>query len=434
LCTALAVFSAVVLGGLGSVSDADAQARQRSGDYIAVIVNQELVTAGEIDRRVDRAQAEAARGVRLPPEPELRRLTLDALIDERVMISNARESGMRVDDTEIDRAIQNIASQNQITLPVLRQRLAAEGTDYFRFRANIREQIMIERMREREVYQRIRISDEDLDKFIEEQRIAANADAETNLAQILITVPEDADAATVAARRAVAELALARVKNGEVFETVAREVSEDGNRAQGGVIGARPASRLPDAFVEATKALRPGEVTAQPLRTGAGFHVLKVLTRKEVVLGQVQQTRARHVLLRTSPQLTAEVAARRLEEYRRQIETGAKGFEDIAREFSEDGSAAGGGDLGWATPGMMVPEFEQAMNALPINGLSEPVVSRFGVHLIQVLERRDQAIELKQLREQARNVMREQRFDQAYADWTKELRSRAYVEYREPPQ
>ena len=424
----------MVLGSLGPVSDADAQARQRSGDYIAVIVNQELVTAGEIDRRVDRAQAEAVRGVRLPPEAELRRLTLDALIDERVMISNARESGMRVDDAEIDRAIQNIASQNQITLPVLRQRLAAEGTDYFRFRANIREQIMIERMREREVYQRIKISDEDLDKFIEEQRIAANADAETNLAQILVTVPEGADTATVAARRAVAELALARVKNGEVFETVAREVSEDGNRAQGGVIGARPASRLPDAFVEATKALRPGEVTAQPLRTGAGFHVIKVLTRKEVVLGQVQQTRARHVLLRTSPQLTAEVAARRLAEYRRQIETGAKSFEDIAREFSEDGSAAGGGDLGWATPGMMVPEFEQAMNALPINGLSDPVVSRFGVHLIQVLERRDQAVEVKQLREQARNVMREQRFDKAYADWTKELRSRAYVEYREPPQ
>lgn len=432
--SAFAVLTAAVFCSLWPTSDAEAQARLRNGDYIAVIVNQELVTAGEIDRRVDRAQAEATRGARLPPEPELRQLTLDALIDERVMISNARESGMRVDDVEIDRAIQNIASQNQITLPVLRQRLAAEGTDYFRFRANIREQIMIERMREREVYQRIKISDEELDKFIEEQRIAANADAETNLAQILVTVPENADAATVAARRAVAELALARVKNGEDFEAVAREVSEDGNRAQGGVIGARPASRLPDAFVEATKALRPGEVTAQPLRTGAGFHVLKVLTRKEVVLGQVQQTRARHVLLRTSPQLTAEVAARRLTEYRRQIETGTKSFEDIAREFSEDGSAAGGGDLGWATPGMMVPEFEQAMNALPINGLSDPVVSRFGVHLIQVLERRDQAIELKQLREQARNVMREQRFDKAYADWTKELRSRAYVEYREPPQ
>jgi peptidyl-prolyl cis-trans isomerase SurA len=350
------------------------------------------------------------------------------------MISTARESGMRVDDTEVDRAIQSIATQNQITLPVLRQRLAAEGTDYLRFRANVREQIMIERLREREVYQRIRVSDEDVDKLLEEQRAAANADAETNLAQILVTVPEDADAATVAARRAVAELALARVKGGEAFEAVAREVSEDVNRAQGGVIGPRPASRLPDAFIAATQALKPGEVTAQPLRTGAGFHVLKVLSRKEVVLGEVQQTRARHVLLRTSPQLTAEVAARRLAEYRRQIESGSKSFEDIAREFSEDGSAAGGGDLGWASPGMMVPEFEQAMNRLPINGLSEPVVSRFGVHLIQVLERRAQAVELKQLRDQARNVLREQRFDQAFADWTKELRSRAYVEYREPPQ
>ena len=199
--SAFAVLTAAVFCSLWPTSDAEAQARLRNGDYIAVIVNQELVTAGEIDRRVDRAQAEATRGARLPPEPELRQLTLDALIDERVMISNARESGMRVDDVEIDRAIQNIASQNQITLPVLRQRLAAEGTDYFRFRANIREQIMIERMREREVYQRIKISDEELDKFIEEQRIAANADAETNLAQILVTVPENADAATVAARR-----------------------------------------------------------------------------------------------------------------------------------------------------------------------------------------------------------------------------------------
>jgi peptidyl-prolyl cis-trans isomerase SurA len=432
-CIGLAGLGTLLVGSLAAVADAQAQ-RLRNGDYIAVVVNQELVTAGEVDRRVERAQADAARGTRLPPEPELRRLALDALIDERVMISNARESGMRVDDGEVDRAIQSIAAQNQITLPVLRQRLAAEGTDYQRFRANIREQIMIERLREREVYQRIKVSDEEIDKFLEDQRAAANADAETNLAQILITVPEDADPATVAARRAVAELALARVKNGENFEAVAREVSEDGNRAQGGVIGPRPASRLPDAFVEATKALKPGEVTAQPLRTGAGFHVLKVLSRKEVTLGMVQQTRARHVLLRTSPQLTAEVAARRLAEYRRQIEAGTKSFEAIAREFSEDGSAAGGGDLGWASPGMMVPEFEQAMNALPINGLSDPVVSRFGVHLIQVLERREQAVELKQLREQARNVLREQRFDQAYADWTKELRSRAYVEYREPPQ
>ena len=215
---------------------------------------------------------------------------------------------------------------------------------------------------------------------------------------------------------------------------MAREVSEDGNRQKGGEIGLRPASRLPDVFVAATRSLKPGEVASELLRTGAGFHILKVVDRKEQPAGEVTQTRARHVLLRTSPQLTSEVAARRLAEYRRQIESGARTFEDIARQYSEDGSASAGGDLGWSSPGVMVPEFEAAMDALPVGGLSAPVVSRFGVHLIQVLERRNVAVDLKQLREQARNQLREQKFEQAYLDWTKELRTRAYVEYREPPQ
>lgn len=406
----------------------------RNGDYIAVVVNQELVTAGEVDRRVERALAEAGRGAKLPPEAELRRMALDALIDERVMVTSARESGVRVDEPDIDRAVQNIATQNQISIATLRERLLAEGTDFTRFRANLRDQMMIERLREREVPSRIQVSDEEIDKLLDEQRAKANADAETNLAQILVTVPDGADEATVAARRAVAELAQARVKNGEPFETVAREVSEDSNRAAGGAIGLRPLSRLPDIFVEAIKGLKSGEVAPKLLRSGAGFHLLKVVQRKEVQIDHITQTHARHVLLRTSPQLSAEVAVRRLGEYRRQIEAGEKTFEDIARAYSEDGSAAAGGDLGWAAPGVMVPEFESAMNALPLKGLSAPVVSRFGVHLIQVLERREQVLEPKQLREQARNMLREQRFEPAYLDWTKELRSRAYVEYREPPQ
>jgi peptidyl-prolyl cis-trans isomerase SurA len=385
-------------------------------------------------RREPRTQAEAARGVKLPPEPELRKLALDALIDERVMISSARESGMRVDEIEVDRAVQSIAQQNQITLDVLRDRLRAEGTDYGRFRANLRDQIMIERLREREVYQRIRINDEDIERTLAQQREAANADAETNIAQILITVPEGATPAQLAGKRSVAEAALARVRKGESFQTVAIELSEDSNRKVGGVIGLRPASKLPDVFVDAVRALKSGDVASELLRTGAGFHVLKLIERKEVVAGRITQTRARHVLLRTSPQLTAEVAARRLAEYRKEIETGTRTFEDIARQYSEDGSAAAGGDLGWSSPGVMVPEFETAMNDLALNGLSAPVVSRFGVHLIQVLERRDTALEVKQLREQARNALREQRFEQAYLDWAKELRSRAYVEYREPPQ
>jgi peptidyl-prolyl cis-trans isomerase SurA len=409
-------------------------ARVRTGDYIAVIVNQELVTAGEVERRIERAVAEAPRGSKLPPEPELRKMALEALIEERVMITNAREIGMRVDNPEVERAIQNIAAQNQITIPVLRERLRAEGIDYAYFRNNVRDQMLIERLREREVYNRIKISDEEIDRQLEQQRAAAMADAEVNLAQILVTVPDGADAATTAARRAVAELALARVRKGEAFDAVAKQVSEDANREKGGVIGMRPASRLPDVFVEATRTLKSGEVGATLLQTGAGFHILKVVERKEPSIGRVTQTRARHVLLRTSPQLTPEVAGRRLAEYRAQIEGGKASFEDIAKKYSEDGSAQQGGDLGWAAPGMMVPEFEQAMNELPINGLSAPVTSRFGVHLIQVMERREVNVETKQLREQARNVLREQRFEQAYNDWTRELRSKAYVEYREPPQ
>ncbi len=406
----------------------------RNGDWIAAVVNQELVTAGEVDRRVARALMDAERqGQRPPSEDELRKMVLDALIDERAMISNARDTGMRVEETDIDRAVQNIAQQNQLSLEVLRQRLAQEGIDYARFRANLRDQIMIERLREREVYRRIVISDEDVDALLAEQRREVNTDAETHLAQILVTVPEGASPELLAERRARAEAALTRVRGGEDFATVAREISEDANREQGGDIGLRPASRLPDVFVEHVRELKNGEVSPTLLRSGAGFHVLKLVERREVQLGQVQQTRARHVLLRVSPQLDAQTATRRLAEYKRQIESGAAQFEDIARRVSEDGSASAGGDLGWAAPGQYVPEFEEAMDALPLEGISAPVVSRFGVHLIQVLERRTAQVELRQLREQARNVLRERRFEQAFTDWTKELRSRAYVELREPP-
>ena len=406
----------------------------RSGDYIVAIINQELVTAVEVSRRVARAQEDAKRsGARLPPDEELKRQVVEALIEERVILTYARESGGKVDDAELDRAVQTVAAQNQLTVAQLRERLAAEGIDLVRFRANLRDLLLVERTREREVYQRIRITDSDVEDYLERQRRVAAADAPLNLAQILISVPEGASEAVVAERRRVAETALARVRAGEPFEVVARQVSEDAQRENGGEIGARPASRLPDLFVEATRTLKVGEVTPALVRSGAAFHVLKVLARGDVGLAQVTQTRARHILLRPSSRLTAEAAQTRLAGYRRQIESGARSFEDMAREFSEDGSATQGGDLGWASPGTMVPEFEEAMNALPAGGLSQPVVSRFGVHLIQVLERRDVAVDPRLLREQARNALREQRFDDAYTEWARDLRGRAYVEMREPP-
>jgi peptidyl-prolyl cis-trans isomerase SurA len=423
-------------GLLLSALQAAAQGRTvvRNGDYIAAVVNTELVTAGEVERRVERVLEQAQRaGQRAPDADILRDQVLDALITERVIITTAREFGLRIDDAEVDRAVQNIAAQNQLSLPELRRRLTAEGIDYGRFRDNLRDQLMLERMREREVYRRIVVSDEDVDRLIEEQRAASGAEDQLNLAQILVSVPDSPSEAVLSERRARILAAAARLRAGEAFEAVAMEISEDGNRERGGVIGLRPVSRFPDLFIEATRRLAVGAVTSEPLRSGAGFHLLKVLERQEGGTFTETQTRARHILLRPSPQLPAEVAARRLVEYRRQIE-GGRSFADVAREFSEDGSAANGGELPWAGPGMMVPEFEQAMNALPPGGLSEPVVSRFGLHLIQVLERREVPIERAQLREQARNVLREQKFDQAYEDWTRELRLRAYVELREPPQ
>jgi peptidyl-prolyl cis-trans isomerase SurA len=410
------------------------QAAPRQGDYILAIVNQELVTNGELEQRLGLVRQNAARAnAKLPPPAELRRQVLDALIDERVQVTHARESGQRIDDVELDRAVGNVALQNQVTLTQLRQRLASEGIDYGRFRNNVRDQLMVERVREREVQQRIKITETEIDEVLEKQRAQAGKATEYNLAQILVTVPEGASDAVVAQRRARAEAAVARVKAGEAFDAVAKEISEDGNRAEGGVMGLRPADRLPDVFIAHIRDVKVGELAPTLLRTPAGFHSLKVVEKREAGAFAITQTRARHILLRPSAQLSKDAAVRRLTEFKKQITAGTKSFEALARENSEDGSAAQGGDLGWTSPGTFVPEFEETINGLTIGGISEPVVSRFGVHLIQVTERRQVQLEPKQQREQARNVLREAKFEEAYVNWLRELRARAYVELREPP-
>jgi peptidyl-prolyl cis-trans isomerase SurA len=405
----------------------------RTGDYIVAVINQELVTAAEVQQRMSIARTQASRtGERLPPDPELRQQVLEALIEERVLVTYARESGQKVDEAEIDRAVANVAQQNQISTAELRERLRTEGWDYTRFRNTIRDQILVERVREREVNARIRVGDAEIDAFLEKQR--ARMPVELNIAQILVTVPEGASEEVIGQRRAVAEQALARVRAGESFADVARDVSEDANRSKGGEIGLRPAQRLPDVFVEKVRPLKPGDVASDLLRTGAGFHLLKLVERRDGSSFRVTQTRARHILLRPSAQLSRDAAIARLASFKSDIASGKSSFDALARQNSEDGTAARGGDLGWASPGTFVPEFEQAMNALPLGGVSEPVVSRFGVHLIQVDDRRNVEVDPKQVREQARNVLREQKFEEAYEAWVRDLRARAYIEMREPPQ
>ncbi|MGZ5250887.1 MAG: peptidylprolyl isomerase [Caldimonas sp.] len=410
----------------------------QTGDYIVAVVNQELVTAAELQQRINRVRDEAARSrAPLPPPSVLRQQVLEQLIDERVLITNARESGARIDASELDRAVGNVAIQNQLTTAQLRDRLRKEGVDYARFRENVKDQMLVERVREREVASRIKVSDAEIDALLEQRRAGGaggGAAAELNIAQILVTVPEGAADALVAQRRERALAALKRVRGGEDFGAVARELSEDGNRAKGGEIGLRPVDRLPDPFVRTVQPLKAGEVAPDLLRSGAGFHVLKLLERKDGAAFSVQQVRARHILLRPSAELSVDAATRRLAQFRREIQSGAKTFEQLARENSEDGSAAQGGDLGWTSPGQFVPEFEEALAGLAIGGLSEPVATRFGVHLIQLIDRRQVTLDAKQQREQARAILREQKFEEAYAEWLRDLRGRAYVELREPPQ
>jgi peptidyl-prolyl cis-trans isomerase SurA len=409
-------------------------AQPRIADYIVAVVNQELVTNAEVESRLAQVRGNAQRNnVSLPPDAELRRQVIDTLVEERVLVTYARDTGTRVEDGDVDRAVANVAAQNQLTPEQLREQLRRNGMDLATLRSALRDQLLVERVREREVGSRINVTDAEIDARIAKERNAAAARVELNIAQILVPVPEGATVSEVAERRARIDRAGERVRSGEPFDAVAREVSEDANKERGGEIGLKPADRLPDEFISAVRPLAVGQVTPEPLRTGAGFHLLKLLERKQSSGFSTTQTRARHILLRPSAQLSAQAAAARLAEFRRQVESGARSFEALARANSEDSSAPQGGDLGWTSPGAFVPEFEQAMNALPIGGLSAPVTSRFGVHLIQVVERREVSLDVKEVREQARNALRGQKFEDAFEEWVRELRARAYIEMREPP-
>lgn len=437
LCTRVLVLVAAASWVGGTLQAQPAQAARnvfQNGDFIVAVVNTEAVTAIEVAQRTERVQGEAKRSNSALPDAEgLRRQVLDALIDERVQITYARESGVKVDETEVDRAIANIASQNQISVVQLRERLRAEGLDFGRFRNNLRDQLMVERVREREVLARIRITDADIDRVLDERRGKSATANQINLAQILVAVPEGAAAEVLAERLQRIEQASARLKAGEDFSKVARDLSEDGNRAAGGEMGMRPVERFPDLFTEAVKGLAVGDVTPRPLRSAAGFHLLKVVDRSDGDPYKVTQTRARHILLRVSERAQAPAVVRRLDGLRQQILRGEKAFEAVAREISEDGSATSGGELGWASPGQFVPEFEEALDKVQLGSLSPPVVTRFGVHLIQALERRSVSVDPKEVREQARNQLREAKFEPTYLEWAKDLRLRAYIEMREPP-
>lgn len=405
----------------------------RGAEHIVALVNSEPITSGDVRARMARVQA--PEGGSLPPREELARQVLERLILEKTQLQWAAEIGVKVDDNALNDAEQNVAQQNRLTLPQLHERLKSVGLTPAAFRTNLRNELLLQRVREREVDNRVRISEQDIDAYLREHQGGAADQAVLHLAQVLVAVPENAPEAEVGRLRARAEQIARRAQAGDDFATLAGAFSDGPEKQAGGQLGARPAERYPTLFVDATRNLGVGGVSA-PVRSGAGFHILKVLEKRNPKLPDthVTQTRARHILLRPTAQLSPQAAAEQLARWRQQIASGQATFEDLARAHSQDGSAQQGGDLGWAVPGQFVPEFEQTMNALAPGQVSEPLQSRFGLHLIQVQERRQAEVSKRDQREWVRNVLREEKIERAYEEWAADLRARAYVEFREPLQ
>lgn len=429
---------AVALATLACIGSTVAQTQStQQADFIVTVVNSEPITNGEVRTQVQRMAAQLAQqGQKAPPQDELRRIVLERLISERAQLQLARESGIRVDDAAVDQAELAVASQNAVDVAELRRRAAKDGLDVAAFRNQLRDQLLLSRLHERDVTSRIRVTDQDIDRFILERQ-ANNTDPfaqDINLAQLLIAVPEKASGEQSALLYLQAQKVLDRIRSGEDFNRLVQQLSA-ADKANDGQLGLRRADRYPPSFVLATQKLNVGEVS-DIVRSGAGFHILKVVERRApaVLVQTIVQTRARHILLRTSAQLSEAAAVARLTEYKRRIVSGTSDFQALAREFSQDGSASQGGDLGWVRPGSFVPEFEQAMNRLNEGEISNPVVSRFGVHLIQLVERRRVDLSQRELREAVRVQLQESKYEEAYGVWARDLRERAFVEMREPPQ
>lgn len=412
-------------------------ARQQEADYIVAIVNSEPVTNNEVRVRMARAERQLAeRRVPAPPRDELRKEILERLISERAQLQYAREQGIKVDDAALEQAQLAIARQNQLpTIEELHKRVQQEGISLKDFRDDVRNQVLLARLREREIEPKLRITETDVDAFIREQTGAKPGNMDVNLAMILVSVPENADAAEQARLEARAKDVAQRARAGGDFAKLAEEFSDANNRGRdGGELGLRPTDRYPELFVQSTNRLRTGEI-AGPVKSAAGWHILKVLERKQGDLPEVRipQTQVRHILLRVTPSQSEQVAIERLADFKRRIQSGQANFESLAREYSQDASGPEGGELGWASPGQFVPEFEQAMNNLDAGQISNPVVSRFGVHLIKVEGRREQALTATEQRQLARNMLRERKAQEAFETWASEVRGRAYVEYRDAP-
>ncbi len=399
-------------------------------DRVVAVVNSEVVTRLDLDEQVKVATQQLNRqGTPLPARDVLERQLLERLVTAKVLTQNAKETGLRVDDTQLQRSIERIAQENKMSPEAFRKMLETDGIDFNRFREELRNEILIARLKEREVDSKILITDAEIDNYLKSQQSQGGKDDEFSISHILILVPEQASPEQIQAKRVIAEKALDQLKGGADFRQVSAGVSDAQNALDGGPLGWRPTARLPQIFVDAIKNMKVGDVSPV-LRSANGFHIIKLTDKRgneSPVI--IQQTHARHILIRLNEVVSEVEAKQRLTNLKERIENGTS-FAELARLQSEDASASRGGDLGWLSPGDTVPEFERAMNGIEPGQVSDPVQSPFGWHLIQVIERRSEDMSKERQRVLARQSIRTRKADEAYQEWVRQQRDRAYVELR----
>ena len=403
-------------------------------DSIIAIVNTDVITRSDLKMRMNQVEGNIrSRKAAMPPRAELQKQVLERMIVERAQLHMAKEAGIRVDDVFLDQAILRIAAQNKLTQQEFRKKVESDGVPFPQFREQIREEIIVRRLREKEVENKIQVSDSEIDNFIAASGMAQEQQ-EIRLGHILVRIPENASPEQIAVRQKRAQGVLEQLKTGADFAKMAVTYSDAEEALKGGEVGWRKLDRLPQAFGDAVANLKAGDVTTL-LKSANGFHILKVMDKRSAGQGSpaaisVQQTKARHILIKVNQLVTADEARRKLLELKQRLDNKAAKFEDLAKLFSNDLSANKGGDLGWIYPGDTVPEFERAMNGLKPGQISEPVESPFGMHLIEVLERKTDEVSQERVRMAARQAIRERKKEEATEDWLRQVRDSAYVEYR----
>ncbi len=428
-CLASLLVGSLTASVLGAESPGDAKILAL--DRVVAVVNEDVITSVELGHELQRSeQILRKQGTKVPQDEVFERQILERLITKRVLMASAKSFGVQVNDAELEKALERVAEDNKLTVSGLREAVERDGQSFESFREEIRTEIIIGRLKEREVDSRLAVTDAEVASFLSRQNTQETSKPdEFNLAHILISVPEQASAEEVNRRKAKADEALAQLKKGIDFAQVAASYSDASDALQGGAMGWRSPARLPSLFVEALRKLRLGEVGA-PLRSPAGFHILKLIDKRGAETPTVvRQTKARHILIRLNEIVSENDALNRLNDLKDRIENNAD-FANLARLHSDDASASKGGELGWISPGDTVPEFERALNALKPGEVSTPFRTPFGWHIVQATERRDQDMSEDRNKMQARQAIRLRKSEQQWQDWVRYQRDKAFVEYR----